>query len=81
MDGCYSALRQPWYRGNPDMIDETGNKAAEHLAAADALRIMEKALTRAKPNHPHQSPLRLTQREYDALVLVVQALRAKGSAP
>lgn len=79
-NGCYSALKQPQYLGNPDMIDHTGTKAAEHMATADALRTLEKTIARAKPNIPHQSPVRLTQKEYDALVVAVKALRAAGSS-
>jgi hypothetical protein len=78
MDGCYSALKQPQYRGNPDVVDHTGTKAAEHMAAADALRVLEKTVARAKPNIPHQSPVHLTQKEYDALVLLVKTVRDKG---
>jgi hypothetical protein len=80
VDGCYSALKQPQYLGDPEVIDVDGNKAAEHMAMADALRTLEKAIARAKPDIPMQSPVRLTHKEYEALVLVTRALRAKGSA-
>lgn len=75
----FTVARPLGYHGNPDMVDEPGTRAADHLAEAKALLVMEKALTRAKPGRAHQSPLRLTQKEYEALVLVVRGLRAKGS--
>jgi hypothetical protein len=80
VDGCYSALSPPKYLGNPEAIDVDGSKAAEHMAVADALGTLEKAIARAKPDIPMQSPVRLTHKEYEALVLVTRALRAKGSA-
>jgi hypothetical protein len=71
-DGRYTATRKPQYFGNLDAIDETGTKAAEHMAVADALRIVEKAL--AAPYQRH-GDIR-SQRLYDAMGVLARALRA-----
>jgi hypothetical protein len=87
VDGCYSALRQPDYRGNLDVIDVDGTKAAEHLAVADALVTVEKWLAGANPDRPLGPSGRRggvlgppSRKQYEALVIVARALRAKGSA-
>jgi hypothetical protein len=86
IDRPFKAAREPHYRGNPEMIDETGTKAAEHMALADALRTAEKWLAGADLNRPlarnGARPPVLgppNRKVYDALMMVVQALRAKGS--
>jgi hypothetical protein len=75
----YTAIRPPLYFGNADAIDADGDKAGEHMAVADALRTAEKMLGRAKPDSRSGPIVCVNRREYEALVLVVKALRAKGS--
>jgi hypothetical protein len=79
-DRRYTAATQPVYRGNADAIDETGTKAAEHMALADALRIAEKMLARGKPGNRSGPVVCANRREYEAVSLLVRALRAKGPA-
>jgi hypothetical protein len=82
----YAATRQPHYRGNPDAIDETGTRAAEHMAVADALRTAEKWLARADPDRVARNGKRgpvigpPSRKEYEAVLLVVKTLRAQGGA-
>ena len=82
-DRQYTVVREIEYWGNADAIDETGSKAAEHMAVADALRIAEKWLSRADPDRVNRHGQRSvilgppSRKEYEALVLVVKALRAK----
>ena len=81
----YRSLRKPAYQGNPETVDETGTKAAEHMALADALRVAEKWLARAKPDRADRNgrpgPILgpPSRKEYEALMLLVTALRVKGS--
>jgi len=75
----FRVLRPLRYHGNPDAIDADGTKAAEHMAVADALRIAERMLARGKPDNRSGPTVCATRKEYEALTLVVKALRAKGS--
>lgn len=54
--GRYRAGREPRYSGDPDTIDETGTKAAEHLAHAYAKRAVRAYLARTanQPGAPTQ---------------------------
>jgi len=86
-DRRYTVAREMNYRGNADAIDETGSKAAEHMAVADALRIAEKWLARAKPDRVDSLGRRSvpvlgppSRKEYEALVILVKAVRARGSS-
>lgn len=79
VSGCYSALRQPKYLGNPEAIDVDGSKAAEHLAVADALRVAEKAIGKPFNRDKRNGAIR-TRELYDAVTVMVKALRAKGSS-
>lgn len=86
-DRRYTVAREPRYRGNMDAIDETGTKAADHMAVADALRVAEKWLARARPDRVDSLGRRSvpilgppSRKEYEAFMLVVKALRAKGSS-
>jgi hypothetical protein len=81
----YVAHRQPVYFGDPEMIDVDGSKAADHLTVADALRRIEGMLVRAarakeaqKRGSHSGSWVRGSQKDYDALQVLVKALRAKG---
>jgi hypothetical protein len=65
----YTVVRPPIYHGNPEVIDETGTKAAEHMAIAEALRTAEKMLARGIPRKPN---------EHEAVTLLVKTLRAKS---
>lgn len=85
-DRRYTVAREIYYKGNPDVIDETGTKAAEHMAVADALRAAEKWLARADPDRVARNGKRgpvigpPSRKEYEAVLLVVKTLRAQGSA-
>jgi hypothetical protein len=82
-DRKFSVAKEPRYLGNPDAIDETGTKAAEHMALADALRTVEKMLAKADPARRGKpgAPLGgIGWKEVDAVTLLVQALRARGSS-
>ena len=62
--GCYETLREiKQYRGNPDHVDETGTKAAEHLNAAYAIPKIRAFIARANPNRPL-----MTRSEFQSLV-------------
>lgn len=71
----YVASRAPGYLGNPDAIDETGTKAAQHMAIADALRVVDKrnAIVRAD-----QQVMSLTMKQWRAVMVLADAQRAKG---
>jgi hypothetical protein len=72
----FTAAREPRYHGNPDAIDETGTKAAEHMALADALRACERVLARGDPERKSGPAFAGGRKDYAALALVVKALRA-----
>jgi len=76
----YTVARDLDYHGNPDAIDETGTKAAEHMAVADALRIVEKMLGRANMERKHGPLVCLGMKEYQAVTLLAKTLRASSSA-
>ena len=79
-DSRYTAVRQPLYRRDPDKIDETGTKAAEHMALAEALRTVEKMLPRRLDRTQRKTgpAVSLSDRECDAVALIARALRAKS---
>lgn len=58
------------YQGNPDAVDETGTRAADHLNAAYALPKAEAAVARVNPENP-----RPTKAEWEAIVRVVKQAR------
>jgi hypothetical protein len=82
----YTVAREIDYKGNAETIDETGTKAAEHMAVAEALRTAEKWLARAKPDRLDRNGRRgpvigpPSRKEYEALLLVVKTVRAKNGA-
>jgi hypothetical protein len=76
-DRLYTVARELHYRGNPDAIDETGTKAGEHMAMAEALRTAEQVIARAAPGRSGPVVC-LNRKEYAALGLMVKALRAKA---
>ena len=76
-DRRYTVARELYYWGNPDAIDETGSKAAEHMALADALRALEQMIGRANLTRKYGACLTGGRKDYEALVIVVRALRAK----
>ena len=71
----FIAGRDLWYRGNPDAIDETGTKAADHMAVAEALRVVDKLLASGGSLRS-----RLGSRQIAAIATLAQAARAKGPA-
>lgn len=72
----YRTLRDISYKGNADAIDETGTKAAGHMALADALRLIDKAIARANPNTVHGPFITIRRgREADALLRIIAAVR------
>jgi hypothetical protein len=77
-DRRYTVARELDYQGNADAIDETGTKAAEHMALAEALRTVEKMLGRANLTRKYGACLTGGKKDYDALLVVVKALRAKN---
>ncbi len=76
----YTAAKQPVYLGNPDVVDETGTRAAEHMAVAEALRVVEKALAQGRPppSAVGGHGLRLRGQLFDAVEILAKALRAKS---
>jgi hypothetical protein len=70
----YAVARELRYRGNPDAIDETGTKAAEHMAIADALRVVERLLAQGD-----KLRTRLGSRQISAIETLAKAVRSKGS--
>jgi hypothetical protein len=70
----FRALREPWYVGNAEAVDETGTKAAEHMAVAEALRRVERLL--ATPS----AVQKYGRKNCEAMALLVKTLRAKGGA-
>ena len=75
-DRRYTAVRQPHYYGNPDAVDETGTRAAELMAIADALSVVEKALARCQ-SPDHRAAPRLYGKLRDAVEILARAQRAK----
>ncbi len=78
-DRRYMAARPPVYRGNPDMIDESGTRAAEHMALAEALRVVEKALAQGRPppSAVGGHGLRLRGKLFDAVEILAKTVRAR----
>lgn len=76
-DRRYNIVREPSYHGNAKAIDETGTKATEHMAIVEALRIAEKMLARANLDTKHGPLVYLRRTEYQAVALLVKAVRAK----
>lgn len=74
----YAVAREPHYLGNTEAIDVTGNKAAEHLAVADALRTMKRAVAKVNPERRGRpgAALPLSWKEYEALLIMIKALDA-----
>lgn len=68
----FTAAREPQYRGNRDAIDETGTKAAEHMAVAEALRKVERLLTN------RSLEIKIGRGNIEAIAVLVKALRARG---
>jgi hypothetical protein len=79
-DRRYTVAQELTYHGNPDAIDETGTKAAEHMAVADALRTVEKMLAKGSTERKYGPAFVGGRKEYEAVTLLVRTLRAKGSA-
>ncbi len=77
-DRQYTPAREPAYYGNPDAVDETGTKAAEHMAIADALRTVEKMLARGNPERKSGPAIAGGRKDYAAVALLVGTLRAKS---
>jgi hypothetical protein len=50
------------------------------MAVAEALRVVEKMLARGDPDQKRGPALPGGRKEYEAVMLVARALRAKGSA-
>lgn len=76
----YRSLRDIDYRGNAEVIDVEGSKAAEHMAMADALRTVEKMLGKVNLDRKYGACLQVTRKEYEAIVVLAKWVRAKGSA-
>jgi len=74
----YTVGRELGYHGNPETIDTDGRKAAEHMALADALRILRKAIAKGDPTRASGPIFPCGHKEYCALVVAVEALTAKG---
>jgi hypothetical protein len=70
----YTVARELHYMGNADAIDETGTKAAEHMAVAEALRKVERML--ATPT----AVQKYGRKNCEAIERLVRTLRARGSA-
>ena len=80
-DRRYTALRLPHYVGDPGTVDETGTKAAEHMARADALRILKAARARVNPAIARGPNLTIRRgREMEAFDLMLEALSNTPSA-
>ena len=75
----YRTIRQPHYKGNPEHVDETGAKAAEHVNTAYALKTAETFAKRARQAmaaNPKARP-QPTVKELSAILRIIETYRTR----